>query len=105
MAVPFLSLLPGSPMYQRLEIQTSGKVCDTKATLMYLAWYTFCAVLWVVLPGDWVEGLPMRNSHQWMEHKINAFPTFFLSLGITPSITLCCGPQLVNFTDNNGLNS
>jgi delta14-sterol reductase len=43
---------------------------DTEAVLVYLAWYTFCIVSWAVLPGDWVEGLPMRNS-QRMKYKIN----------------------------------
>jgi len=38
--------------------------------LVYLAWYTFCVVSWAVLPGDWVEGLPLHNG-QRMEYKIN----------------------------------
>jgi len=43
---------------------------DTEATLVYLIWYTFCVVSWAVLPGDWVEGLPMRNGKR-MKYKIN----------------------------------
>ena len=43
---------------------------DTEAMLAYLAWYAFCVVSWAVLPGDWIEGLPMRNG-QRMKYKIN----------------------------------
>ena len=43
---------------------------DTEATLIYLAWYAFCVVAWAVLPGDWVEGVTMRNG-QKKEYKIN----------------------------------
>jgi hypothetical protein len=43
---------------------------DTQATLMYLAWYTFCIVAWAVVPGDHVEGTTMRNG-QKKKYKIN----------------------------------
>lgn len=43
---------------------------DTNAMLVYLAWYAFCVVSWAILPGDWVEGLPMRNG-QRIKYKIN----------------------------------
>ena len=43
---------------------------DTNAMLVYLVWYTFCVVSWAALPGDWVQGLPMRNG-QRMKYKTN----------------------------------
>ena len=43
---------------------------DTEATIAYLAWYAFTVVAWFILPGDWVEGIPMRNG-QTKKYKIN----------------------------------
>jgi hypothetical protein len=43
---------------------------DTQATLIYLAWFAFCVISWVVLPGDWVEGVTMRNGEK-KKYKIN----------------------------------
>jgi len=59
-----------------LDVSTFGdpdfwkSLWDTEAMLVYLSWYTFCVVSWAVLPGDWVEGLPMRNGKR-MKYKIN----------------------------------
>jgi len=61
---------------KNLDVSTLGNpnfwksLWDTEAMLVYLAWYTFCVVSWAVLPGDWVEGLPLRNG-QRIEYKIN----------------------------------
>lgn len=61
---------------RNLDISTLGNpdfwedLWDTEATLVYLTWYTFCVVSWAVLPGDWVEGLPMRDGKR-MKYKIN----------------------------------
>ncbi len=43
---------------------------DTQAALAYLAWYAFIVVAWVILPGDWVDGVPMRNG-ETKKYKIN----------------------------------
>lgn len=43
---------------------------DTEASLMYLAWYTFCVVAWAVLPGDRVEGTTLRTGEK-KKYKIN----------------------------------
>ena len=109
---PFVSV-------RNLDISTFGNpnfwkgLWDTEATLAYLTWYAFCVVSWAVLPGDWVEGLPMRDGRR-MKYKINggsspiptiagnanqkvAFPTFLLSLGITSGIISCYGPQSFTF--------
>jgi delta14-sterol reductase len=43
---------------------------DADAMKLYLAWYTFCVVCWFVLPGKWVEGLPLRNGKR-LSYKIN----------------------------------
>ncbi|CCM01906.1 uncharacterized protein FIBRA_03977 [Fibroporia radiculosa] len=71
---------------------------DTEATLIYLCWYAFCVVAWYILPGDWVEGVPLRTGGK-KKYKINgklthswrcidlmfsvAFSTFLLALGLT----------------------
>lgn len=89
---------------------------DTEATLIYLAWYAFCVVAWAVLPGDWIEGVTMRNG-QTKKYKINgtphrfypmktsltivpfraAFSTFLLALGITTGYIIRCGPESFTF--------
>ena len=71
---------------------------DTEAALLYLGWYAFCVAAWIVLPGDWVEGVTMRTGEK-KKYKINgerlarallsvcskrlAFSTFLLALGLT----------------------
>lgn len=47
---------------------------DTQAALIYLAWYAFCVVAWAILPGDLVEGRPLRTGGT-KSYKINGmFP-------------------------------
>ncbi|KAF5359665.1 hypothetical protein D9756_003221 [Leucocoprinus leucothites] len=65
---------------------------DTEASLMYLAWYAFCVLSWVILPGDWVEGTTLRDGTK-KKYKINAFSTFLLALGIVSGIIFNFGPQ------------
>lgn len=43
---------------------------DTQAAVAYLAWYAFCVVTWAVLPGDWVEGVLIRDGTR-KKYKIN----------------------------------
>lgn len=69
---------------------------DTEATLIYFAWYTFCVVAWAVLPGDWVEGVLMRNG-QKKKYKINAFSTFLLTMGAAAGYIIRYGPSSFTF--------
>ena len=55
---------------------------DTQATIAYLAWYFSVVAAWLVLPGDWVEGIPMRNGLK-KKYKIN---------GTCPHCH-CCAPH------------
>ena len=43
---------------------------DTQAAIAYFAWYAFVVVAWLILPGDWVNGVPMRNGVT-KKYKIN----------------------------------
>ena len=43
---------------------------DTQAAIAYFAWYAFVVVAWFILPGDWVDGVPMRNGVT-KKYKIN----------------------------------
>ncbi|KAF9654072.1 ERG4/ERG24 ergosterol biosynthesis protein [Thelephora ganbajun] len=79
---------------QRLEFWKG--LWDTEAALMYLAWYAFCVVAWLVLPGDWIEGTLMRNGKK-MKYKINAFSTFLLTMGVTAGVILRFGPESFTF--------
>ena len=69
---------------------------DTKASLMYLAWYTFCVVAWAVLPGDWIEGVTLRTGEK-KKYKINAFSTFLLALGLSIGSIISSGPESFTF--------
>lgn len=91
---------------------------DTQAALFYLAWYTFCVLAWVVLPGDWVEGTKLRTG-QTLKYKINgttipflfhkgmlliarpAFSTLLLTFGITTGIIWTYGIQPLTFIYDN----
>jgi delta14-sterol reductase len=88
---------------------------DTDAAIMYLAWYAFCVAAWLILPGDWVEGLPTRTGVK-KKYRINgmsahmdfpccshvamrpaAFPTFLLTLGLAFGYIQRFGPQSFTF--------
>ncbi|KAJ7707612.1 ERG4/ERG24 ergosterol biosynthesis protein [Mycena rosella] len=69
---------------------------DTQATLMYFAWYAFCLVSWVVLPGDLVAGTTLRTGEK-KQYKINAFSTFLLALGLTSGAIYRYGPESFTF--------
>ncbi|KAJ7451157.1 ERG4/ERG24 ergosterol biosynthesis protein [Mycena latifolia] len=73
---------------------------DTQAALIYLAWYTFCIVIWAILPGDRVEGATLRTGGK-KQYKINAFSTFVLTLGLTLGTIHRCGPELFTFLHDN----
>jgi Delta14-sterol reductase len=46
---------------------------DPEGFAVYFGWYAFCILSWVILPGDWVEGLPTRTG-QKIKYKINGMP-------------------------------
>ncbi len=48
---------------------------DTEAAAIYGAWYAFTVVAWFLLPGDWVEGVQMRNGLK-KKYKINGSASF-----------------------------
>ncbi|KAJ7593301.1 ERG4/ERG24 ergosterol biosynthesis protein [Mycena floridula] len=86
-----------SSITQALSDQNWWKsLWDTQAALVYLAWYAFCVLAWVVLPGDWVEGVTMRTGEK-KKYKINAFPTFLLAMGVTSGYIYRYGPQSLSF--------
>ncbi|KAF5346648.1 hypothetical protein D9758_013196 [Tetrapyrgos nigripes] len=73
-----------------------GKLWDAEAMLYYLAWYLFCVICWAVLPGEYVEGRPMRNG-QVKRYKANAFQTFLLSLALASAYIIQFGPDSFTF--------
>ncbi|KAF9529599.1 ergosterol biosynthesis ERG4/ERG24 family-domain-containing protein [Crepidotus variabilis] len=61
-----------------------GGLWDAQCFLTFLAWYVFCLVGWLILPGQWVSGSKLRNgSHQ--VYKLNGFYTYLLVLSICAS--------------------
>ena len=43
---------------------------DTQAFLVYLAWLAYNILVWLILPGYWVEGMQLRDgTKKW--YKIN----------------------------------
>ncbi|KAJ7599401.1 ERG4/ERG24 ergosterol biosynthesis protein [Mycena floridula] len=69
---------------------------DTQAALIYLAWYAFCLLSWVILPGEWIEGVTMRTGEK-KKYKMNALPTFLLAVGVTSGYICRYGPQSLSF--------
>lgn len=43
---------------------------DPEGVAIYFAWYAFTVLAWLILPGDWVEGLPTRTG-ELVKYKIN----------------------------------
>lgn len=43
---------------------------DQEAAIAYAAWYVYCVVCWAVVPGEWVQGVRMRNG-ETKSYKIN----------------------------------
>lgn len=43
---------------------------DTEAAVVYAVWYLFCVVCWIVLPGEWIEGVKLRDDKR-LKYKIN----------------------------------
>ncbi|KAJ7170767.1 ERG4/ERG24 ergosterol biosynthesis protein [Mycena crocata] len=90
------SLVPGRISLALSDPAWWKGLWDTQAALMYLGWYAFCLVAWFILPGDRVEGLPLRTGGK-KQYKINAFSTFLLALGLTAGSIYRGGPQAFTF--------
>uniref|UniRef100_D8QIL6 Delta(14)-sterol reductase ERG24 n=1 Tax=Schizophyllum commune (strain H4-8 / FGSC 9210) TaxID=578458 RepID=D8QIL6_SCHCM len=69
---------------------------DREAAIAYAAWYAFCVVCWAVVPGEWVQGVRMRNG-ETKSYKINALPTAMLTLGLTFGYIFQNGPEKFTF--------
>ncbi|KAG8803867.1 erg24, C-14 sterol reductase, partial [Serendipita sp. 399] len=65
---------------------------DPEGFAAYFAWYAFTIVAWAVIPGDWVDGLPLRTGER-LQYKINAFSTMLLALGIVGGLIFTRGPS------------
>ncbi|KAL1724466.1 ergosterol biosynthesis ERG4/ERG24 [Schizophyllum commune] len=69
---------------------------DQEAAIAYAAWYVYCVVCWAVVPGEWVQGVRMRNG-ETKSYKINALPTAMLTLGLTFGYIFQNGPEKFTF--------
>ena len=69
---------------------------DSEAALIYLGWYAFCVATWLVLPGDWIDGVTLRTGDK-KKYKINAFSTFLLTLGLLFGYLYRFGPKDFTF--------
>jgi Delta14-sterol reductase len=67
---PNLSSLPDSVVLSLSNLTWWKSLWDTQASLIYLAWYTFCVAAWAVLPGDQVDGVTLRTGEK-KKYKIN----------------------------------
>lgn len=67
---PNLSIVPDQVKAALSNLTWWRGLWDTEASLMYLAWYTFCVMAWAVLPGDHVEGTTLRTGEK-KKYKIN----------------------------------
>jgi hypothetical protein len=50
-----------------------------------LAWFFFQMLMYVVVPGEWAQGTPLRTGDR-LGYKINAFTIFMLTLGLLGSV-------------------
>ncbi|GAA6064079.1 hypothetical protein JCM10212_002721 [Sporobolomyces blumeae] len=69
-----------------------ARLWSWEATAVYGAWYAWTVICWAVLPGDQVEGAPLRNGHK-LKYKMNAFSTMMLTLAIIAGWTVVRGPD------------
>ncbi|QRV92119.1 C-14 sterol reductase ERG24 [Ceratobasidium sp. AG-Ba] len=93
---PPLWALPFNFVRSVRDIDWWASLFDAKATIAYFAWYAFTVVAWAVLPGDWVEGVELRNGGR-ISYKINAFSTMLLALGLVAGWVMNFGPQSFTF--------
>ncbi|KAG8955904.1 erg24, C-14 sterol reductase [Tulasnella sp. 424] len=69
---------------------------DTKAFTALTGWLVYLVVLWAILPGDWVEGLQLRDGTK-RKYKINALGALFMTLGLVGGMIYNNGPQTFTF--------
>lgn len=86
-ACPPSYVLSPSLLAAHVQESVTNKQCwaslwDTEAALIYLAWYAFCVVAWAILPGDWIEGVTMRNG-QKKKYKINGTRHRFYRINVS----------------------
>ncbi|TFK97921.1 ERG4/ERG24 ergosterol biosynthesis protein [Pterulicium gracile] len=84
--------LPALLVAAVLEPRWWKSLWDTQVVLTYAGWHAFCVLAWAVLPGEWLEGLPLRTGGT-KKYKINAFSTLLLTLGLVLAWILQFGPQ------------
>ncbi|TFL03804.1 ERG4/ERG24 ergosterol biosynthesis protein [Pterulicium gracile] len=89
---PPLKFIPGFLLATVEDSNWWSSLWDTKVVLVYAGWYAFCVAAWAVLPGDYVEGLPLRTGGT-KKYKINAFSTFLLALGLVFGWIIRFGPE------------
>ena len=68
--IPPVELTLANLQYAFTHASWWTQLWDTEATMLYLAWYAFTVVSWLMLPGDWVEGVTMRTGEK-KKYKIN----------------------------------
>lgn len=54
-----------------------AKLWDNEAAALYFGWYLFTVAAWAILPGDEVEGKPLRTGDV-KKYKINGTRLFLL---------------------------
>ncbi|KAK2463498.1 hypothetical protein APHAL10511_004584 [Amanita phalloides] len=93
---PPLSLISDQIISSVGDPQWWRSLWDTEAALGYLAWYGFCILAWLVVPGDVVEGTVLRTGER-KKYICNAFSTFLLTLGLVTGIIFRFGPGSFTF--------
>ncbi|WFC99134.1 Delta(14)-sterol reductase [Malassezia yamatoensis] len=68
---------------------------DTRGWAIYFGWYAYCVVAWMILPGKWVKGLPLRTGRR-LDYKINAFATGLVAFSACAAYVFIYGAE--NFT-------
>lgn len=87
----WLPLSNASGFWSYAKKQFLDSFQDPVAWGLYYSWYLYCVVAWYVIPGDWVQGLPLRTGEK-LSYKINALKTGALALGIALAIIAIKGP-------------
>ena len=71
-----------------------------KCTIGLLAWFGWCVLLWKCLPGEWVEGAPVKGDKSLLlKYKLNGHLTFWVTL-----LVVLCGWPSWNDSSNDGSN-
>lgn len=89
---PPLKFIPGFLLATVEDSNWWSSLWDTKVVLVYAGWYAFCVAAWAVLPGDYVEGLPLRTGGT-KKYKINGSSRFFHLYGEERVLTHHISPQ------------